>query len=89
MVLELLSAETSFSLHRLPSWIVEASSNDLQGARQGFALALSQVLNAVLSVSGDSLLELINKELDLSASIKGQVRFLCDYLQGASCQQSL
>lgn len=53
--------------------ITRSTSPTLQGARQGFALALSQVLNVVPSLSGDSLLELINKELDLSASAKGQV----------------
>ncbi|GAQ87782.1 DNA polymerase V [Klebsormidium nitens] len=57
-----------YALRRL----VRGLGSGNKGARQGFALALSQVLNVVPSLSGDSLLELINKELDLSASAKGQ-----------------
>lgn len=50
--------------------------NLLQCARQGFALGLDMLVGAVPNIAVDSVLKLIVDLLEVSSSMKGQVRCL-------------
>lgn len=48
-------------------------NSSLQSARQGFALALASVVGALPSIDGAAIVKMVDKHLEATSSMKGQV----------------